>query len=223
MPSGNLPGWYKRESPLWSGYTASKRGVVGVRAQWIEPEVSGGPGSNVYIWIGVGGLAQTQNELVQIGTLAYTDSSGNTSHRVWYETVPQLSQLTEMLVSPGDTIFAVMELDPGSNQHWNLSLRDVTQNTTFATRIDYPSSQIFADFIVEDPHLNSTELSAPLYPFQRFTSVSFTGAQVHYADGWHSIGALPMLQISMLQKGKMVAYPKDIALPDSFSVIHTSS
>ncbi|WP_307813325.1 G1 family glutamic endopeptidase [Ktedonobacter sp. SOSP1-52] len=223
MPSGDLPGWHKSTSPVWSGYSSFTRGVLGVRAQWVEPQVSGGPNSNVYIWIGVGGWAQTQNELVQIGALAYTDSSGHTTHRVWYETVPQLSQLTEMFISPGDTIFAVMELEPGSNQRWNLSLKDVTQNTTFTTSINYPSRQMFADFVVEDPRIGSTADSAPLYPFQRFTSVNFTRAQIHYADGWHSIGALPMIQIRMLQKGKVVTYPKDIALPDSFSVIYASS
>ena len=137
---------------------------MGLRAQWIEPQVFGGPNSNLFIWIGVGGWDQTFNELVQIGTLAYTDANGHTTHRVWYETVPQLSQLTSMIVYANDKIAARMELAPGSSQSWTLALNDLTQNTSFEITIDYPSSQRYADFIVEDPHLNSTVL---LSRFQR--------------------------------------------------------
>ncbi|GHO48612.1 hypothetical protein KSX_67750 [Ktedonospora formicarum] len=102
-------------------------------------------------------------------------------------------------------------------------LQDVTQQTAFTIDIDYPSSQMYADFIVEDPHLDSTEYSAPLYPFQRFTSVPFTKAHVRYTDGWHAIGALRMMQVTMIQKGEVIAYPSDIALPDSFTVLSAPS
>ena len=214
------PGWYQERSIVWSGYSSPQGGILGVRSQWIEPQVSGGPNSNLFIWIGVGGWGQTLNELVQIGTLAYTDTTGQTAHKVWYETVPQLSTLTSMIVYPGDNIAALMELEPGSTRDWHLSLHDITQNTSFAINVSYPSSQVYADFIVEDPHEGSTDLSAPLYPFQQFTSVSFTGAQVHYANGWYSIGSLRMMQVTMVQDGKTVAYPGDITLPDSFSITH---
>ncbi|GHO51213.1 G1 family glutamic endopeptidase [Ktedonospora formicarum] len=208
------------QSETWSGYTSLRKGVEGVRAQWIEPDVAGKPNANVYIWIGVGGWETKYHELVQIGTLAYTDEKGKTTHKVWYETLPELSQLTSMTVAPGDRIAAVMELEPGSHEHWVLSLRDVTRGTEYTKRITYSSSQVYADFIVEDPSLNSTELDVPLYPLQRFSPVRFTNAQVHYSDGWYSIGALKMLQISMEQHDEVLASPSPISLPDAFSVRH---
>ncbi|GCE22765.1 G1 family glutamic endopeptidase [Dictyobacter kobayashii] len=221
LPTGKLPGWYQQSSILWSGYSAPQQGIQGVRAHWIEPQVSGQPGSNMFIWIGVGGWANTLNELVQIGTLAYTNDRGFTIHKVWYETVPQLSHETSMTVEAGDDIAAIMTLTAGSTQSWQLSLYDVTQHTSYSTSIDYPSHQVYADFIVEDPHLNSTDIEASLYPFQHFKTVKFTGAQVLYNNGWSSIGALRMMQISMQRNNQTIAYPSNITLPDSFNIIHT--
>ncbi|GHO47264.1 G1 family glutamic endopeptidase [Ktedonospora formicarum] len=139
---------------------------------------------------------------------------------MWYETLPELSQTTSMTVAPGDRIAAVMELEPGSHKQWVLSLQDVTQGTMYTTKITYPSSQVYADFIVEDPYIHSIEMDAPLFPLQRFSPVQFTNAQVHYFDGWYSIGALKMLQISMAQNEEVLASPSRITLPDSFSVRH---
>ena len=72
----------------WVGYTFPVRHVTGVRAQWIEPRVTGRHGSEEFVWLGVGGWNQADNNIIQDGTFAYFPPGGGRNEGVWYERVP---------------------------------------------------------------------------------------------------------------------------------------
>jgi hypothetical protein len=208
-------------SPNWCGYTVPTAGIDAVRADWNQPAIAGQPNANIYVWIGVGGWDATYNQLIQIGTLAYIYPDGHWENNdVWYETLPQNNQLTTLYVTPGDHMHAIMQLAPGSPTHWTLAITDVTSKRQFAINLTYPSSQAYADFIVEDPY-KYIGVNAPQYPLPRFSPVTFTGADVRYGKRWVPLAALSSLIITLQQNGIPLATAGPIIGDDAFTVTRT--
>lgn len=216
------PVWFPSASEYWSGYSVPQCCVTGLRAQWNQPAVTGQPDSDVYVWIGVGGWGATNNELVQIGTLAYIYPDGASENNdVWYETLPQSTTLTSLYVAPGDEMSADMELAPGSTQNWTLTITDLTTRQPFSVQLVYPSSQVYADFVVEDPR-RSTAPDAATYPLAHFSAVTFTHAAVRYGQRWESLASLQSMQVTLRQSGKTLATPGDLKNDGSFTVTYSA-
>lgn len=136
---------------------------------------------------------------------------------VWYETLPENNILTDLHVTPGDHIHAEMLLASGSSEQWTLTITDVTSHRAFTIPLRYPSNQVYADFIVEDPY-TSISANATQYPLPNFSPVTFTGANVRYGNQWIPLAHLPSLLITLQEQGETLATPSVIMQSDSFTV-----
>jgi hypothetical protein len=203
-------GWTAVNDPHWSGYTFPQGGLTGVRAQWREPQASGSKGDEEFSWIGIGGWATTQDNLIQVGTFGST-IQGAEQHGIWYETVPpNKAQFPYIAVYPGDQIFASIELQTDQPPTWTLLLVDVTTQSTFKMTLSYASARVYANVILEDPNLTKNN-GPPYYPLPRFSSVAFSQIQLRYGnDTWLSADAVYALQITMVQSGQVLAQPSPL-------------
>lgn len=216
LPATYSAGWITGTSSNWSGYTFPQSNVTGVRAAWTEPTLSQlSANANVVAWVGIGGWNQSYNNIVQIGTRAYVVGDQVLDY-VWYETLPPSHWIMMGAISPGDRVFASVELKRGSSQVWDLSLVDLTSQQSFPVEVSFPSMRVYADFIVEDPDATSHN-GPPYFPFPHFTSIKFSKADVRYGGAWTSIGAIPGIQLTLVQSGVVLARPGPLR-NDTFTV-----
>jgi hypothetical protein len=215
-PGASPSGWDTATSENWAGYTLPQSGVSGVRAAWTEPDISNVPNAHIATWVGIGGWANSYNNIVQIGTLAHVTSDGTIVHTVWYETLPPNSWIFIGTVSAGDKVFASIELESGKAQNWDLALADETTNQTFKVTVSFQSQRIYSDFIIEDPDATSNN-GPPFFPFPHFPTVTFRNANVRYAHDWVAIAAVRAIQVTLAQSGVVVARPGPLA-NDTFTV-----
>jgi hypothetical protein len=215
-PVTSPSGWDTVTSENWAGYTLPQSGVTGVRAAWTEPDISNVPNAHIATWVGIGGWANSYNNIVQIGTLAHVTSDGTIVHTVWYETLPPNSWIFIGTVSAGDKVFASIELESGKAQNWDLALADETTNQTFKVTVSFLSQRIYSDFVIEDPDATSNN-GPPFFPFPRFPTVTFRNANVRYAHDWVAIAAVRAIQVTLVQSGAVVARPGPLA-NDTFTV-----
>ena len=220
-PVSSPAGWYTAISENWAGYTIPRGKVTGVKAAWTEPDISNVPDAHVAIWVGIGGWANSYNNIVQIGTLARVTSDGQIVHNVWYETLPPNSWTFIGSISAGDRVFASIELAKGSAQRWDLALVDETSKQAFKLNVSFPSQRIYSDFVVEDPDATSNN-GPPFFPFPRFSAITFHNANVRYAQDWIAIGAVQSLQVTLTQSGVVRAKPGAL-VHDTFTVTRVGS
>ncbi len=203
-------------SQNWSGYSFPRGDITGVQAQWTEPDVSTLANGFMVTWIGIGGWGESYNNIVQIGTLAYTDQSGVIQHIVWYETLPPNHWIWIGSVAAGDSISASIMRENKSVETWDLSLIDKKSGQIFPVSVAFHSPRVYADFIVEDPDATSNN-GPPYYPFPHFQPLTFHNANIRYTQGWVPIGAVPGMQITLVQSGQALARPGPL-VSDTFTV-----
>ncbi|MBV9713421.1 MAG: hypothetical protein JO011_21160, partial [Ktedonobacteraceae bacterium] len=119
-------------------------------------------------------------------------------------------------IAAGDSVAASVSLEPGSTQHWDLSLVDLTTHQAFQTSIIFSSLRIYADYIVEDPDATSNN-GPPYYPFPEFAPITISKADVRYANDWLSIATVAGLRVTLRQSNATLA----VASPlhnDTFTV-----
>jgi hypothetical protein len=119
-------------------------------------------------------------------------------------------------ISPGDHVFASVELKQGSSQVWDLSLVDLTTGQHFPVEVSFSSMRIYADFIVEDPDATSNN-GPPYSPFPHFTPITFRKADVRYEGAWTSIGAIRGLQVTLIQSHVVLARAGSL-INDTFTI-----
>jgi hypothetical protein len=71
---------------FWAGYSMAARDVTGVRAQWLEPTVSGVARSSEFLWVGIGSWDATP--VVQAGTYVMFPGGRDEWRGSWYERYP---------------------------------------------------------------------------------------------------------------------------------------
>jgi len=179
------------------------------------------PNGHVATWLGIGGWAESYNNIVQIGTLAYVNSNGQVQHTVWYETLPPNSWIWIGSISAHDKVFASIQLEKASVQTWDLLLIDNTQHQTFKVKAVFSSQRIYADFIVEDADATSNN-GPPFYPFPHFSPVMFSHAEVRYSYDWMSVDAVRGLQVTLVQSGVVLARPGPLK-NSTFTVVGVGS
>lgn len=154
----------------WAGYVASSGNYTFVSGSWTVPQPTNtGNVSADATWVGIGGV--TSSDLLQIGTQAIANSSGNISYQAWYEMLPANSKAISITVSPGDSITAYISQQPGGQ--WFLNLRDNTNGQNFQVLVSYNSSLSSAEWIEEMPSSGNS-----FFPLDNFGTVQFTGGQV---------------------------------------------
>jgi Peptidase A4 family len=187
---------------FWAGYSVAARDVTGVRAEWVEPTVSGGARSSVYLWVGIG--SWNAAPVVQTGTYVIFPGGRYEERGAWYERYPLdpygvTGDLTE---TSGDTIAASVTVVPGAGRRWRLTVRDVTTGASWSQTVSYRIAHSDADFIVEDPAINP---AGRLAPFATWGQVMFSSMEVRVGQRWRPAGALRALRIDMLQHGSAKA------------------
>lgn len=156
-------------SSNWAGYFATGGSYSSVSGSWTVPRPSGNgvSTSGDAAWIGIGGATTT--DLIQVGTEDQVSASGQVYTAIFYELLPASAKIvTTVPINPGDVITASLF---GVNNVWTIKATDVTTGQVFQTTVGYASSLSSAEWIEEDPSLETGELA----PFDNFGTISFTG------------------------------------------------
>jgi RNA polymerase subunit RPABC4/transcription elongation factor Spt4 len=157
----------------WSGYSVSSTLsnpqplVTEVSGTWTVPSLTVTPGDAYSAsWIGVGG--QYDQTLIQTGT-EHDVVNGQIVYSVWYELLPDFPIYLAMDVKPGDTISASVKLVDAVTSMWSISIHDVTNGQVFQKTVQYDSSMLSAEWVVERPMVRNR-----LSQLSDFGSVTFT-------------------------------------------------
>jgi Peptidase A4 family len=169
----------------WSGYAVAhfetSLNYSSATATWQVPnvtwgETSGSPSQEWNaIWVGIGGFCESSGcssvdkTLIQIGTMQAVSQSGSPANYVWYELYPAGPVQIPELTAVGDIITASLECmancTPGATQTWQLSITDQTRGWTWAQDVNFASSMLSADWIVEAP-------GSPTLPLNNYTQAN---------------------------------------------------
>lgn len=152
----------------WSGYVARGGTYTEVYGSWVVPRVA--PSTGTYAadatWVGIGGV-RNQN-LIQAGTQAIVDPSGDITYEAWIERLPDVSVPVPLAVKPGDEVSVhVHEI---ASDEWRIDMRNLTTGDSFSIEVPYDSLYSSAEWVQERP------TSVTLLPLSYFGSVHFTGA-----------------------------------------------
>ncbi len=183
-------------SLTWSGYVVAsdfsspQPELIGVNASWIVPSVAVSLG-NTYssAWIGIGG--QFDTSLIQIGT-EHDSVNGQERITAWYELLPNYAINIPMSVSEGDLISASINLINNETNLWLLQLTDLTTGESFNKNVNYNSTRLSAEWIVERPTLNGQ-----ISYLSNFGDIAFKEAYVNINQTIVSIGDAPFSQIHL--------------------------
>jgi hypothetical protein len=184
----------------WSGYAATAAApYTSASATWQVPSVTyGGATSQGYeyasAWVGIGGYFDST--LIQLGTMQGVSTSNAASYYVWYELYPAGSVYISHTVKPGDIITASLDCtaacSPSSVQTWQLTMTNQTAGWTWMQSVQYQSSMVSAEWILEAPYEGGT-LPLPDYAQATFDPVLANGADpnvtlsangIQMADPW---------------------------------------
>ena len=183
----------------WSGYGVSSNAmfpqplVSSVSGSWTVPVV-GVSSVEAFSasWIGVGGQANGDNTLIQVGS-EHDSISGQAVYSLWYEMLPADSIVIQNIaVSPGDKISGAITLLDANSDNWLISIEDVTTGQGFSQNFVYNSSRLSAEWILERPTLNNQ-----LSTLATFGSITFTDAKAQIAATSGTISAFPNYEILM--------------------------
>src|SRR5262245_14514203 len=124
----------------WSGYAVETNlaspqayAFTDVQATWVVPSVIPSA-SNTYssTWIGLDGDSKSSKTVEQIG-IEQDYVNGKAVYYAWYEMYPKALVKLDLVIQPGDTIFA--EVKYLGNDTYQLSLEDRTSGQSFTTQI----------------------------------------------------------------------------------------
>jgi Peptidase A4 family len=181
----------------WSGYAISGDSYTAVQATWTVPKVSyqsysGSPKVEASsAWIGIGGSAENDDSLIQIGTMQAAASSGEDQYFAWYEVLPA----TEVPISSknypvkaGDTVTATIECTAACGSYalstWTLTLTNPGRwPKPYSITMQYASSMTSVEWIMEVPCLKDCATSeAGIAYMPNFGSTTFTAISVNNAN-----------------------------------------
>jgi hypothetical protein len=142
----------------WAGYIIAsdlqnpQAVVTSISASWIVPAVAISPQDTfAAVWIGIGGYFDPT--LIQVGT-EQDYINGTADYFAWFEFLPESSIIIETLtVSPGDQMNASIQLINSRVDAWSIYIKDLTTSQEFNYNLDYASSQLSAEWIVERPEV----------------------------------------------------------------------
>jgi hypothetical protein len=182
----------------WAGYIIAsdlqnpEPTVTGISASWTVTSVVPSTQQDTFaaVWIGIGGFFD--NSLIQIGT-EQDSIRGEGYYSAWYEFLPEYSHtIDNIIVSPGDQVTASIQLIDAVNGTWSIYIEDLTTMHSFNGTVDYPASQLSAEWVVERPTSGHR-----LTPLSDIGTVSFTDCQATIGTQTGSISSFPALQSVM--------------------------
>ncbi len=152
----------------WAGYVATGGTFSAVSSTWTVPQVANS--SNNYVsadaaWVGIGGI--NSQDLIQAGTQAITDGSGQVAYQAWFERLPGSSRPIPLAINPGDSV--TISIAQKSSNQWNISFKNNTNNQNYQITTTYASSLSSAEWVEEMPSSNFGFI-----PLDNFGSIKFT-------------------------------------------------
>jgi hypothetical protein len=124
-------------------------------------------GSADATWVGIGGV--TSDDLLQAGTQATVDSSGQVTYSAWVEALPQASRTVPLDVNPGDAITVTLTQQAGGT--WQVSILNQTTGQRYQRVVQYNSSLSSAEWVEEAPAAVSAGVR--IVPLDNFGQVQF--------------------------------------------------
>ncbi|MDE1819020.1 MAG: hypothetical protein KGI19_10515, partial [Thaumarchaeota archaeon] len=217
-------------SNKWAGYVVQKNlslpqpVVTMVTGSWIIPSV---PSSNDLLvpqsvqWIGIGGLNGDQT-LIQIGT--ESDSDNPPQYYAFYELGKTITKIP-ITVNSGDIVSANISCETActsmnSNTIWKVTLNDLSTHTPFSQNVQYSSSLLSADWIVERHCYGGFESNQCLvwFPLSDFGTTSFNNAITKLGANTASLNNFDHWQIVMTSDATATGIPQ--TLTSSLDVIN---
>jgi len=165
----------------WSGYAVTSAApYTSASGTFQVPEIKndGASGQIEWIaqWVGIGGYFDAT--LVQLGIFGMVSPSGSTYYYPWYELIPAGSVPVPHPVMAGDIITAslqcVTECSPNQVQTWQLTMADETAGWSWMQTVQYQSSMVSAEWILEAPWLNG-ELPLADFAQAAFANIEANG------------------------------------------------
>jgi hypothetical protein len=183
-------------SLTWSGYVVASDfssptpKIIGLNASWVVPSVAVSLGTtHSSAWIGIGG--KFDSSLIQIGT-EHDSVDGKTKFNAWYELLPDYAIAIPMTISQGDLISASINLIDNHTDLWLLQLTDLTTGESFNKKVNYNSTRLSAEWIVERPTVNGQ-----ISTLANFGDLTFKEAYVNIDSNIAPVGATSFSQIHM--------------------------
>lgn len=205
-PVAEVAGSETLASEHWVGYTFPVSGVTGVRAQWLEPTVGGPSGAEEFVWVGIGGWAESEQNIIQIGTFVYFRDGDQENEGIWYQIVPvQHPRYPLINVIPGDKIVASVVQRKRPQKNWRVSLTDVSSGQSFSKTVRFGSLGAYPSLVVEDPDRGPLGPSGPFYIFPRWGTVTFSNMEIRIGGHWKPAASIYGYRIQMLRNGRTLA------------------
>jgi hypothetical protein len=170
VPAEILPPNTRGVSENWSGYTTTRGRFTSVRGAWDVPHIDAGKGlpATGATWVGIGGVRT--DDLIQAGTEETVLGPSHVAYSAWIELLPRNSEQVPLVVHPGDHVVVAIEQEqPGS---WRIAFANQTTSKTYERRVQYTSSLMSAEWIVEAP----SGRRGRVLPLDAFGTISFTEA-----------------------------------------------
>src|SRR6202451_1531996 len=180
----------------WSGYGINGGGTyTTVQRSWTVPAVSyqsysGSPDVEASsTWIGVGGQ-DSDETLIQIGTMQAAAPNGDAEYFAWYEVLPDTEvpiRRKQYPVKPGDTITATIQCTaacaPYALSTWVLTLTNPSSwPQPYTITLQYASSLTSVEWIMEGPCIKDCSSSSPGFAYMpNFGSNTLSAISVNNA------------------------------------------
>jgi hypothetical protein len=210
----------------WAGYVVTSDFVspqplvVGINGSWTIPEVNVSQRDTFSAaWMGIGGLVEGDETLIQTGT-EQDSLSGTATYSAWYELLPNDSvTITTINMSQGDEITASINLVDSATNEWSIEMVDATKGQSFQENFIYDSSKLSAEWIVERPSLDSS-----LTTLANFGNVTFTNSRMTMNSTVGTIGNFSFARITMQnrQNRQLVTVSSLSSDGSSFTVTYLS-
>ena len=154
----------------WSGYAATGGSYTSVNGTWTVPAISAASNSGAsVVWVGIGGVSG--RDLIQAGTQAITDSTGQTSYKAWYELLPAGSRIIPLTINANDSV--TVSMSKQTDGQWLIDFKNNTRGQDHQTIVAYNSTLSSAEWIVEVPAIQRSFTA-----LNDFGTVNFTNCAV---------------------------------------------
>ena len=97
-----------------------------------------------------------------------------------------------MSISPGDQISTTIKLVNQQKNEWRIEIRDITKNQEFTINLNYNSSKITAEWIVERPTVNNQ-----ITNLANFGTITFTNCYATINQKSAALGEYPRSVVTM--------------------------
>ncbi len=201
----------------WAGYAATSGTFTEVNGTWTVPNVSSsGHASADATWVGIGGIKSS--DLIQTGTQAISNSSGQTTYSAFFELLPSVAQTIPVSIHSGDSV--TVSVSQQSTNQWQISLKDNTTGQSYQITTSYTSSLSSAEWVEEAPSNGRSML-----PLDMFGTIQFSNCSTTQNGSQMNISQANAQSITMINAtGQELAAPSAINSDEaSFSVTRTSA